>query len=173
MSHRKRGKKASQEAASSSLDAIPSKEELQRRWQTLKLNKETQKRLERLLLQEGGALVALAATDALALERGHEERALPSSMVAWLDEQLRALFLEEGSSHIVESARIAMETLLAWNIEQGMGHLPLPLLDVGIAAACLLLFWLAHRWYRSHQDVRAKVWPPRRTGDELSQQRLV
>jgi hypothetical protein len=156
MPRRKLSKKATFQAPSSFPEVLPSPADLQRRWQTLKLNKETQERLQHLLLQEGGALVALAATEAVAFERGHQERTLSTSVVAWLDEQLRALFLEEGSSHIIESARIVTEALLAWNVAQGIARLPLPLLDLGLAAGCLLLLWLAHWLCRSRRNERSK-----------------
>jgi hypothetical protein len=117
-------------------------EELQTRWSALHLGQSTRAHLEHLLPQAGGMLIVLAATEALALEQEREGQKLTSSIVAWIVEELWSLFLEEGSSHLVEAGRVLMDGMIAWNV---FGHLSTWMLSwtgVSLALFGLGLYWL-------------------------------
>ena len=123
----------------------PSLQELQTRWSALRLKGPTQAHLERLLQVEGGILIVLAATQAFSLEQEREGQKLVPSIITWAVEELRSLFLEEGSSHMVEAGRILVDRIIAWNV---FGHLAAWMLSwttlfLALGALCLycLLCW--------------------------------
>lgn len=111
-----------------------SMQDLEKRWDALRLHPETKDHLKQILDAEGVDL-AFVATTALALELEREEQNLNQSLWGWIIEELRLLFLEEGSEHLIESGRLIMDALMTWTFVQGpvlVAHLALPLLILGL-----------------------------------------
>jgi hypothetical protein len=118
-----------------------SMQELESRWDALRLHPETKDHLEHILQAEGVDL-AYAATTALILELEREEPHVTRSLWGWVIEELRTLFLEEGCQHLIESGRLVMDALLTWTLVRGpvlVTRLALPLLILALLPLSLCL----------------------------------
>jgi hypothetical protein len=128
-----------------------SAQELQDRWNELRLQSGTKDHLEHILKTEGLEL-ALAATIALTLEMNREEQKVMKSLWGWTIE----LFLEEGCTHIAEAGRLIIDAFLTWTFIEGpvlISHLALPLVALGLflISCCVIYICRCHRIFgRKH-----------------------
>ncbi len=123
-------------------------QDLERRWDALRLHPETKDHLEQILKVEGVDL-AFAATTVLILELDREEQNVTRSLWGWVIEELRLLLLEEGCQHLIDSGRLVMDALLTWTLVRGpilVTHLALPLLVLGLLPIFLCLVHVLWRY---------------------------